>query len=118
MSGLDFQTIHNATFSHNIDLPLEQIRSFCQRWHITELALFGSVLREDFTPDSDIDVLISVDPTFHRGLSETIQMREELQQIFNRDVDLIIKAALERSKNWLRRQNILNSAQVIYATGS
>jgi predicted nucleotidyltransferase len=68
-----------------------------------------------FHPDSDIDVLVTFAATTQRGLTETLQMRDELQQLFNRKVDLIVKAVLERSDNWLRRQNILDSAQVIYA---
>ncbi|OCQ99613.1 DNA polymerase subunit beta [Nostoc sp. MBR 210] len=94
---------------------MEQIQEFCQRWQVTEFALFGSVLRDDFRTDSDIDILITFSPTAKRGLTETLQMRDELQAIFNRPVDLIVKAAIERSENWLRRKNILESAQVIYA---
>ncbi|MBE7384778.1 MAG: nucleotidyltransferase family protein [Leptolyngbya sp. SIO1E4] len=101
--------------SKNIDLPVEQLQEFCQRHQITEFALFGSVLRDDFRPDSDIDVLVTFDPNANRGLSETLQMKNELQVIFGRKVDLIVKAAIERSENWLRRKNILESAQVIYA---
>ena len=81
---------------------MEQIKGFCQRWQVTELALFGSVLREDFRSDSDIDILITFSPTAKRGLTETLQMRDELQAIFNRKVDLIVKASLKRSDNWLR----------------
>jgi hypothetical protein len=98
------------------ELPLEQIQQFCDRWQITEFALFGSVLRDDFRPDSDIDVLVTFAPEAKRGLSETLQMKDELQIIFGRNVDFIVKAAIERSENWLRRKNILESAQVIYAT--
>ncbi|HEY9909133.1 MAG TPA: nucleotidyltransferase family protein [Thermosynechococcaceae cyanobacterium] len=98
-----------------IELPMEKIVAFCDRWHVTEFALFGSVLREDFRPDSDIDILINVSPNAERGLTETLQMRDELEAIFGRKVDLIIKAAIERSENWLRRKNILESAQTIYA---
>lgn len=100
----------------NIDVSKEEIAHFCQHWHITEFALFGSVLRDDFRPDSDIDVLVTFAPDAKRGLSETLQMKEELQAIFGRKVDFIVKAAIERSENWLRRKNILESAQVIYAT--
>ena len=96
---------------------MAEIRTFCQRWRITELALFGSVIRKDFHPDSDIDVLVTFDPTFQRGLNETLQIKEELEQLFGRQVDLIIKSAIARSDNWLRRQYILESAQVIYAEG-
>lgn len=99
-----------------IELPIEQIQNFCDRWQIIEFALFGSVLRDDFRPDSDIDVLVTFAPEAKRGLSETLQMKDELQTIFGRKVDFIVKAAIERSENWLRRKNILESAQVIYAT--
>jgi uncharacterized protein len=98
-----------------IPLPMPQIQAFCQKWQITEFALFGSVLRDDFRPDSDIDILLTFAPEAQRGLTETLQMRDELQIIFDRKVDLIVKAAIERSENWLRRQNILESAEVIYA---
>lgn len=101
-----------------IELPMEKIVEFCDRWQVTEFALFGSVLRDDFRPDSDIDVLISFSPAAKRGLTETLQMRDELQAIFERKVDLLVKAAIERSENWLRRKNILESAQVIYVSRS
>jgi uncharacterized protein len=98
-----------------IALPMEEIAKFCDRWQVTEFALFGSVLRDDFRPDSDIDVLLTFAPTAKRGLTETMQMRDELQAIFDRKVDLVVKAAIERSENWLRRKNILESAEIIYA---
>lgn len=102
----------------NIELPMDDIVAFCQRWQVSEFALFGSVLRDDFHEQSDIDVLLSFAPTAKRGLQETRQIREELAHIFGRQVDVLIKAAIERSANWLRRKNILESAQVIYATRS
>jgi len=102
-------------YSKNIELPIDKIADFCDRWSIIEFALFGSVLRNDFRDDSDIDVLVTFAPESKRGLTETIQMRDELQIIFNRKVDLIVKAAIDRSRNWLRRKNILESAQTIYA---
>ena len=91
------------------------ISEFCQRWHIIEFAVFGSVLRSDFRPDSDIDVLVTFAPQAKRGLTETLQMQDELKGMFTREVDFIVKTALEKSQNWLRRQTILDSAQVIYA---
>ncbi len=99
----------------NIELSMEKIVEFCDRWQVTEFALFGSILRDDFCPDSDIDVLITFSPNAKRSLSETLQMQDELRAIFDRKVDLIVKAAIERSENWLRRKNILESAQTIYA---
>lgn len=97
-----------------IDLPMEAIAKLGDRWQVTEFALFGSVLRDDFHPDSDIDILITFAPEAKRGLTETMQMRDQLQAIFDRKVGLIVKAAIERSENWLRRKNILESAQIIY----
>jgi len=64
-----------------IELPIEQIQQFCDRWQIIEFALFGSVLRDDFRPDSDINVLVTFAPEAKRGLSETLQMKDELQAI-------------------------------------
>ncbi|NBD18447.1 MAG: DNA polymerase subunit beta [Cyanobacteria bacterium] len=99
----------------NFPLSHEEIKSFCQRWQITEFALFGSVLRHDFNAESDIDVLVTFDSNFQRGLNETLQIQEELEILLGREVDLIIKSAIARSANWQRRQNILESAEVIYA---
>ncbi len=95
---------------------MAEIQSFCDRWQVTEFALFGSVLRDDFNASSDIDVLVTFAPDTKRGLTATMQMQDELQTLFGRKVDLIVKAAIERSENWLRRKNILTSAQVVYAT--
>jgi uncharacterized protein len=97
-----------------IELPTEKIAAFCHRWQIEEFALFGSVLRDDFRPDSDSDILVDFSPHAQRGLTETLQMHDELEIIFERKVDLIVKSAIERSENHLRRKAILSSAQVIY----
>jgi len=79
-----------------IEIPIKRIAELCDRWQITEFALFGSVLRDDFRPDSDIDVLVSFAPTAQRGLTETLQIRDELEALFGRPVDLLIKAAINR----------------------
>lgn len=110
-TDLDLQTI----LTERLHVALPDIQAFCQRWQITELALFGSVLREDFQPShSDVDVLISFAPNARQGLSEMMQIQEELEQLFQRKVDCIVKQSIERSQNWIRRRNILNSAQVVY----
>lgn len=93
----------------------EQIAAICQRWKITELALFGSILRNDFRPDSDIDLLVTFAPTAHWGLLAHVRMERELSQMLDRPVDLIEKAAIQESPNWLRRNEILQTAQIIYA---
>jgi uncharacterized protein len=98
-----------------IPLPKDQIAAFCTHWHVAELSLFGSILREDFHPNSDIDVLIAFTPESDWGLLEHIQMQEELKAILGREVDLVSKRAIERSSNWIRRQEILSNAQPIYA---
>jgi predicted nucleotidyltransferase len=95
-------------------LPRKKIAEFCKRWSITEFSLFGSVLREDFNPDSDIDVLVSIDPGAHIGLFEIARMQIELENIFKRPVDLVEKEGL---RNPYRRYEILRTAQVIYASG-
>lgn len=101
-----------------IDLPMEKIAEFCDRWQIAEFALFGSVLRDDFRPDSDIDVMVQFHPEAHPTFSTLDQMEAELKIIFDRDIDLITRQGIETSRNYLRRRDILSSAQVIYATGS
>jgi predicted nucleotidyltransferase len=97
------------------DLPQEKIASFCQRWSITELALFGSVLRNDFGPDSDVDVLATFAPDSRRTLLDEAKMEIELEQILGRKVDLVSRSAIEHSRNWLRRDEILSTAETIYA---
>lgn len=101
-----------------IELPMEKIVEFCDRWRVTEFALFGSVLRDDFRPDSDIDVMVIFHPDARPTFSTLDQMETELKSIFQRDVDLITRKGIENSLNYLRRREILSSAQVIYATGS
>jgi uncharacterized protein len=98
-------------------IPLAETSDFCQRWGVAELSLFGSVLRDDFKPDSDIDVLFRFLPGVRCGLLGLAQMREELETLFGREVDLVSKSPIERSQNWIRRNNILSAAQVIYAAG-
>jgi predicted nucleotidyltransferase len=92
----------------------DKIADFCNRWQITELALFGSILRDDFGRDSDVDVLVTFAESAHWSLLDHEKMRRELEALFSRDVDLITRSALENSANWLRRKAILDSAQVVY----
>jgi uncharacterized protein len=96
----------------NIDLPFADIQNACKRWYIRELALFGSVLREGFRSDSDIDLLVTFDPKIKRGLTETLQIRDEFERIFGCKVDLIVKSAIGRSDNWLRKKIFLNQPKL------
>ena len=96
-------------------MPSEKLAGYCKRWHIKELALFGSVLRDDFGPESDIDVLVSFLPEAEHGLFDMVNMEEELGQWLGRKVDLVSRRAVEQSRNYIRRRAVLESAEVIYA---
>jgi hypothetical protein len=98
-----------------ISLPEMQIADFCRRWNITELALFGSILRDDFDAASDIDVLINFSSEAKYSFRHVIAMQNELESILGRRIDLVDKQAVERSPNYIRRQAILSSYEVIYA---
>ena len=102
--------------NHNIKIPHEKITNFCRQRNITELALFGSVLRNDFRPESDIDVLVTFAPDAGWSLFDHVTMQDELKVIFGRNVDLVSRRGVERSQNYIRRKAILSSAQVIYVT--
>jgi hypothetical protein len=90
-----------------------KIEGFCRKWKIVELAFFGSVLRDDFGPDSDVDVLVTWATDAHWGWN-VVDAEEELKEILGRDVDLVDREAVEESENWIRRKLILDSARTFY----
>jgi hypothetical protein len=92
-----------------------QIAEVCQRWKIVELALFGSVLRDDFRPDSDIDVLVTFSPDAHLSLFDLVHLQDEFKNLFQRETDVVSHQSIQESKNYLRRQRILTSAKIIYS---
>jgi predicted nucleotidyltransferase len=92
----------------------EGIASFCRRWKVNELALFGSVLRRDFRADSDVDVLVSFAPDARWSLFDLVTMQSELETILGREVDLVERPAIERGENYIRRKSILSNLEVIY----
>ena len=98
-----------------IAIPADGIAAFCERWQVTELALFGSVLRDDFGPDSDIDVLVAFREEARHTLFDMVHMEEELKALFGREVDLVSRRGIERSRNHLRRRATLESVETIYA---
>jgi predicted nucleotidyltransferase len=100
-----------------ITIDPEQLAAFCRRWKIKELALFGSVLREDFRPDSDVDVLVTFEQDTRWSLLDMVDMEEELTEILGRKVDLVERQAVERSENYLRRRHILKSLEQVYVAG-
>jgi predicted nucleotidyltransferase len=97
-----------------IEIPKDRIADFCRRWKVTELALFGSVLRGDFGPDSDVDALVSFAPDARWSLFDLVTMQDELKAILGREVDLVERVAVERSENYIRRKGILSNLEVIY----
>ena len=99
------------------EIPINEIEAFCKKWDIAELSLFGSVLRDDFTPKSDVDVLITFADGARHGLFNMVRMRDGLENILRRKVDLVSRRAVEASTNKIRREAILGSARVIYAVG-
>lgn len=100
-----------------LNLSDETLEAFCRRWKIREFALFGSVLREDFGPDSDVDVLVSFDQEARWDLFDIVDMQGELAVIFGRKVDLLDREAVEKSRNPFRRRGILSNTRVVYARG-
>jgi len=95
-----------------VALPVEVIEAFCRKWDVDELSLFGSVLREDFSPQSDVDVLVAFAPGARRSLFDLVEMKDELEALFGREVDLVSQGGL---RNPFRRQEILTTRQVLYA---
>ena len=100
-----------------ISIDREKIAAFCRKWRVTEFSLFGSVLRDDFRPDSDVDVLVRFATDAAWGLFDLCRMEEELRELFGRDVDLVTRDSLEQSENYIRRRAILGSLEVVHAAG-
>jgi predicted nucleotidyltransferase len=98
----------------NVKVPIDHvaITDLCRRWRVTELSLFGSVLRDDFRPDSDIDVLVTFAADAPWSLLDLVTMREHLRQILGREVHLVEQSGL---RNPFRRQAILSHREVIFA---
>ncbi len=90
------------------------VAEFCLRWKVTELALFGSVLRDDFSADSDVDLLVTFTPDADWSLLDHIQMQQELALLLGRPVDLVSRRAIECSSNHLRRREILSNTRTLY----
>ena len=107
-------TLATAAFTSRIPIPYDEVAAFCRKWSITELALFGSVLRDDFTPESDVDVLARFGPDAERSFGAFMRAQDELAAMLGRKVDLVSWQAAEESRNYYRRKAVLDSAQVIY----
>ena len=99
---------------HGVQISRDKIAEFCRRWKIIELALFGSILRHDFRPDSDIDVLVTFAPRVRRKLDDLLAMREELGAMFGHPVDIVERRLVEQSPNYIRRKHILSRTETLY----
>lgn len=95
-----------------VQLDQDALTAFCHKWRIRELSLFGSALRDDFRPDSDLDFLVSFEPDATWDLFDLIAMKDELKGQYDREVDLVEKEAL---RNPWRKYEILRTREVIYA---
>ena len=103
----------------SISIPVDKksIAEFCRRWKITEFAFFGSALREDFRPDSDVDVLVTFDRTAKVSLFDLSNMEIELKEIIGREVDIVERPSVEQSENYIRRKHILSNLELFYVEG-
>jgi predicted nucleotidyltransferase len=104
--------------STQFELPVDELAAFCRRWGVARLEVFGSVLREDFGPESDLDFLYTPGPGFRRdrvyGPWGQNHMAEDLGRLLGRKVDLLERARVEQMENWIKRQNILSTATPVY----
>ncbi len=93
------------------------LAELCRRWKVIELAFFGSVLREDFGPESDVDVLVTFASEAEWSLLDLARMQLELSDLFGRPVDLVERQAVEQSENYIRRRHVLESLETVYVAG-
>jgi len=97
-----------------LGLSRKQLKDFCGRWKIIAFSLFGSVLRDDYAPGSDIDVLVTFGHDAEWTLLDIIEMEQELSDLVGRPVDLVNRKSVECSENWIRREAILGSEKPVY----
>ena len=100
-----------------ISIDESALRTFCERWGVTQLDLFGSALRDDFRSDSDVDVLVELSEDRRPTLLTLVQMEDELRQVLRRPVDLVLRRSVERSDNYIRREHILSNRLPLYVAG-
>jgi predicted nucleotidyltransferase len=101
-----------GTINPHLQVTEAQLADFCRRWQITELALFGSVVRDDFRPESDVDVMVTFAPGAHRSLWDVVELKDELTKLFGREVDVMTSKDI---RNPFRRRSIERDLTVVYA---
>lgn len=97
-----------------IDITEQELDAFCKRWLISELALFGSITRDDFHDESDVDILVTFKAEEDWDLLDHYRMEQDLAAILNRKVDILTKRSVERNRNEFFRREVLSTAEVIY----
>lgn len=97
-----------------IPVPHDKLDELCERWNLTQIWLFGSILRDDFRPDSDVDVLVSYNERARPSLFTLAKMERDFEEIFGRKVDLGERRGVEQSRNEIRKTRILASARLIH----
>lgn len=117
---LEVERYNTATMMHtvsaSIDLPSAQIEDLCHRFGVKRLAIFGSALRADFPPDSDIDFLVEFLPEAEKPwAAQFSELQDELSRLLGRPADVVDWLAVERSRNPYRRHSILTSKRLLYA---
>ena len=95
-------------------IPTDEIEAFCKQNHIRSFELFGSALREDFNPGSDIDILIEFEQDQEPDFFKLVELQDELSEMLGRKVDLVERRTVEKSENYIRRRHILESVELIY----
>lgn len=105
------------TATPRVPIPKDRLLDFCRRWKVAELSLFGSALREDFRPDSDVDLLVTFAPGVSWEFDDFLTMKEELETLFGRTVDLVERRLVETSENYIRRRHILSHLEPLYVAG-
>jgi hypothetical protein len=108
-------SVSRSTLESNLHLPREQIAELCKKYGVEELSVFGSVLRDDFTPESDVDFLVVFkDNDYGPWMGKLNDLEHDLAELLGRKVDVVSKRGVEQSANYIRRKRILESAHPIY----
>ena len=111
----DHSWSYAVDMASKLELPMPQLRAFCSRWKIAELAVVGSYLREDFGPNGDIDFLVTWAPSADWLLLDLVCLERELSELLGRNADVVLRRSVERSRNPIRREAILSSAKTVIA---
>ena len=114
MTQITLKLPDDLTIRDRLNISPNELGDLCQQWGIVEISLFGSILRDDFHKNSDIDLLITLAPDVPQGLLTLAKIKRQLEDQLKRTVDLVIKESVQNSDNWIRRQEILNTAVTIY----